>query len=151
MIQCNMGNGRIYPSGGFYGSNAKYNRVGDYQYANGLRGAIVKRKGDTDDHSNLPQFANTSDMYFRKNAKGVCQARVYINHATFLDFDWSHNHTNKGDGRKFECGTIHVQTWSRNSDGSFTQLSDDARMMSNEEIKKYGPLIRKFCKNVKFR
>lgn len=57
----------------------------------------------------------------------------------------------KGDGRRFECGFIHVQAWSRNRDGSFTRLSDDARMMSNEEIKRYGPLIRKFCKNVKFR
>lgn len=146
-----MGNGVIYPEGGFTGPNAQYDRIGDYKYANGLKGLIVKRKGDPDDHSNLPQFSNTSDMYFRQNKNGVCQGRVYVDHATFLDFDWSHNHTNKGDGRHFERGKVHVQVWTRNSDGSFTRLSNDARMMSNMEMKKYGPLIRKFCQDVKFR
>ena len=146
-----MGNGKVYPGGGFIGPDAKYERIGEYKYANGLRGSIVKRKVDTSDHSNLPQFANSSDMYFRQNSKGICQGRVYINHATFLDFDWSHNHTNNGDGRSFDIGTIHVQMWLKNSDGSFSRLSNDARMMNNSEIKKYGPLIRKFCKTVKFR
>lgn len=141
-----MGNGRIYPNGGFTGSIAKYERIGYCQYANGLRGSIVKRKNDTDGHSNLPQFANTSDVYFRQNTNGVCQARVYIDHATLLDFDWSHNHTNKGDGRCFERGTVHVQMWSRNSNGSFTRLSDDARIMSDSEINKYGALIKKIVK-----
>lgn len=146
-----MGNGIIYPEGGFSGKNAKYERIGDYKYANGLKGCIIKRKDDSNFHSNLPQFANTSDMYFRQNSKGVCQGRVYIDHATFLDFDWSHNHTNKSDGRIFKAGTIHVQIWTRNKDGSFSRKSDNARMMSNAEIKKYGPLIRKFCQNVRFR
>lgn len=146
-----MGNGIIYPEGGFSGKNAKYESIGPYLFANGLKGVIVKRIDDSDYHSNLPQFANTSDMYFRNNANGVCQGRVYIDHATFLDFDWSHRHTNKGDGRTFERGTIHVQMWSRNSDGSFTRHSDDARMMSNQEIQKYGPLIRKFCSEARFR
>ncbi|MGM9866561.1 MAG: hypothetical protein ACI303_01690 [Lepagella sp.] len=146
-----MGNGKVYPDGGFVGENAKYERIGDYKYANGLKGCIVKRKDGGEFHSNLPQFANTSDMYFRQNVNGVCQARVYIDHATFLDFDWSHNHTNKSDGRSFKAGTIHVQVWTRNSDGSFSRKSDNARMMSNAEMKKYGPLIRKFCPNVKFR
>lgn len=146
-----MGNGRIYPEGGFTGANAAYERIGDYKYANDLRGSIVKRKNDTADHSNLPQFANTSDMYFRQNANGVCQARVYIDHATFLDFDWSHRHTNKGNGRSFERGIVHVQMWTRDKDGSFIRLSDDARMMNNAEMKKYGPLIRLFCKDMKFR
>lgn len=146
-----MGNGKVYPDGGFTGPDAKYERVGEYKYANGLKGIIVKRKDDPHDHSNLPQFSNTSDMYFRQNAKGVCQGRVYIDHATFLDFDWSHNHTNKSDGRSFTIGTVHVQIWTRNPDGSFSRQSNDARMMSNDEIAKYGDLIRAFCPNVKFR
>ena len=146
-----MGNGKVYPDGGFNGTNAKYETVGGYKFANGLKGIVVRRKDDGDFHSNLPQFANTSDMYFRQNVNGVCQARVYINHATFLDFDWSHSHTNKGNGRSFERGTVHVQAWARNSDGSFTRMSNNARMMNNAEMKKYGPLIRKFFKDVKFR
>lgn len=146
-----MGNGKIYPDGGFYGTNAKYERIGDYKYANGLKGVVLKRKEDPNNHSNLPQFANTSDMYFRQNAKGVCQGRVYVDHATFLDFDWSHNHTNKGDGKHFEMGTIHVQIWARNSDGSFSRQSENARLMNNSEIAKYGALIRAYCPDVKFR
>ena len=146
-----MGNGRIYPEGGFYGASVKYESLGGYKYANGLKGIIVKRKDDPHNHSNLPQFANTSDMYFRQNAKGVCQGRVYVDHATLLDFDWSHNHTNKGDGRSFTMGTIHVQIWTRNSDGSFSRQSNDARLMSDAEIEKYGNLIRAFCPTVKFR
>lgn len=146
-----MGNGKIYPKGGFVGDKAKYERVGEYKFANGLKGVIVKRKDSTSAHSNLPQFANTSDMYFRENTKGVCQGRVYIDHATLLDFDWSHGHTNKGNGRNFSIGTIHVQIWTRNADGSFSRQSNDARLMSNEEIAKYGSLIRAFCPNVKFR
>lgn len=146
-----MGNGKVYPIGGFTGANAKYESIGSYKYANNLKGIIIKRKDDSTNHSNLPQFANTSDMYFRQNAKGVCQARVYVNHATFLDFDWSHNHTNKVDGHCFITGTIHVQAWTRNTDGSFSRQSSDARLMSNDEIAKYGSLIYIFCPNVKFR
>lgn len=71
-----MGNGKIYPDGGFTGKNAKYEPIGEYKFANGLKGVIVKRKDDGDFHSTLPQFANTSDMYFRQNANGVCQGRV---------------------------------------------------------------------------
>lgn len=146
-----MGNGKIYPEGGFYGTNAKYECVGGYKYANGLKGVIIKRKDDPYEHSNLPQFTNTSDMYFRQNAKGVCQGRVYVNHATFLDFDWSHNHTNRGDGRSFSIGTIHVQIWTRNNDGSFSRQSNDARLMNNSEMTRYEKLIRAFCPDVKFR
>lgn len=116
-----------------------------------MKGAIVRRKEDGVFHSNLPQFANTSNIYFRENKNGVCQARVYLDHASFLDFDWSHNHTNKINRRSFERGTVHVQMWTRNSDGSFTRNSDDARMMNNSEMTKYGPIIRKFCHDVKFR
>lgn len=47
-----MGNGKVYQSGGFTGTNAKYESVGDYKYANGLKGCIVKRKDDGDFHSN---------------------------------------------------------------------------------------------------
>lgn len=146
-----MGNAVVYPTGGFSGSNAQYDHVGTYKFANGLKGCIVKRKDARDFHSNLPKFANTSDMYFRQSVKGVCQGRVYVDHATFLDFDWSHNHTNKSDGRCFKVGTIHVQVWTKNSDGCFTRQSDNARMMSNAEIKRYGPLIRKFCSTAKFK
>lgn len=80
----------------------------------------------------------------------MCQARMYVGQKKYLDFDWSHIHTDI-DGRKFKNGTIHVQVWKQNKDGTFSRLNDNARGMNNAEIKKYGPLIRSFCRDVKFR
>jgi hypothetical protein len=99
----------------------------------------------------LPLYANTSDVYFRQNAKGVCLARVYIGQKTYLDFDWSHTHTNKGNGRHFPVGTVHVQIWQEQKDGTFKRLSNEARFMSNYEMKKYGQILKYFCPSVKFR
>ena len=99
----------------------------------------------------MPLYANTSDVYFRQNAKGVCLARVYIGQKTYLDFDWSHTHTNKGNGRHFPVGTVHVQIWQEQKDGTFKRLSNEARSMSNHEMKKYGPILKYFCPSVKFR
>lgn len=119
---------------------------------NGVKGRIVKRRGDPDTHTSLPQYAKTSEMYFRLNEKGVCQGRAYLDHKVVLDFDWSHNHTNKSKGhRTFKAGTIHVQMWAHHSDGTMTRLSNDARSMSNKEMKKYGPIIKSFCPWVKLR
>lgn len=68
----------------------------------------------------------------------------------FLILTGSHAHTNKGDGRKFERGTVHVQVWKQNKDGTFIRIND-ARSMSNAEMKKYGPILKDYCPSVKFR
>lgn len=113
---------------------------------------MIKKVGDRDTHTTLPYYSNTSDIYFRKNANGICQARVYVGQKMFLDFDWSHLHINKGgDGRAFKQGVVHVQVWKENKDGTFTRISNQARNMSNAEMKKYGPIIKAFCPDVKFR
>lgn len=131
---------------------SQYVSIGHARIVNGVKGRIVKRRGDSDTHSNLPNYSKTSDVYFRQNEKGVCQARVYLAHKVVVDFDWSHSHTNKGkDKRTFKAGTVHVQLWKQNSDGSFERLSKDARSMSNKEMKKYGPIIKAFCPWVKLR
>lgn len=116
-----------------------------------MKGSLIKKVGDKDTHTNLPYYSNTSEVYFRKNSKGVCQARVYVGRKMFLDFDWSHNHTNKDTGRLFKMGTVHVQVWEQNADGSFTRLSDNARGMNNAEINLYGQILRSFCPNIKLR
>ncbi len=131
--------------------NSEYVALTPAKTVNGVKGKLIKRRGDPDDHTNLPMFAKTSDVYFRQNKKGVCQARVYINQSVSIDFDWSHAHNNKGDKRNFPAGVIHVQIWVKQKDGSIKRLSNDARFMNNDEIKKYGPLIKKFCPTVKFR
>lgn len=73
-----------------------------------------------------------------------------------IDFDWSHVHVNTSNGRKFPIGTIHVQRYEyvgKDKAGKviYRRMSGEARMMNNEEMKKYGPIIKKFNPNVKFR
>lgn len=146
-----MGNSAEFLAGGRRGEDSEYVSIGSAKIVNNVKGRIVKRRGDSDTHSNLPRYADTSEVYFRKNANGVCQARVYLNNKMCIDFDWSHNHTNKGDNRSFKAGTVHVQVWKWHPDGSFTRLSNDARFANNAEMKKYGPIIKSFCSSVKFR
>ena len=148
-----MGNGvEFFKAIASGGAKCEYEAVGQAKIVGGIKGGIVKRKDATETHSNLPQYAVTSDMYFRKNNAGVCQGRVYLDHKVTLDFDWRHDHTNNGiDGRHFRRGVVHVQIWQQKPDGTFTRISNGARLMNNAEMKQYGPLIKTFCPGVKFR
>ena len=145
-----MGNGADFFSRDERGRRSEYVSLAPARTVNGVKGHLIKKAGDSDTHTNLPYYSNTSDVYFRQNKNGVCQARVYIGQKKYLDFDWSHPHTN-ADGRRFEKGTVHVQVWKQNKDGTFTRLSDDARSMNNAEMKKYGPILKDFCPSVKLR
>ena len=148
-----MGNQREYiKSGGFsqylYEDHKKFTP----KTVNGIRGKVVHYilDGGTD-HTGLPAYANTSDMYFRVGKDGnVVQGKVYIDRKHYLDFDWGHNHRNT-DGEVFQKGTIHVQIHTIGKDGKFIRLSNNARYMNNEEIAKYGGIIHAFNPDVKFR
>ena len=134
------------------GRSSEYVSLGRKETENGVTGHLIKKKGSKDTHTNLPRYANSSDVYFRQNAKGICQARVYIGQKMFLDFDWSHDHKNTdGSGRIFKEVHVHVQVWKENKDGSFTRVSESARSMSPAEMKKYGPIMKTFCPNIKLR
>lgn len=147
-----MGNGADFFSRDARGRSSEYVSLERAKTVNGVKGHLIKKVGDSDTHTNLPYYSNTSDVYFRKNANGVCQARVYIGQKQFLDFDWSHRHSNQGtDDRIFEKGHVHVQVWKENSDGSFSRLSNAARNMSPAEMKKYAPILKAFCPNIKLR
>ncbi|KWW27577.1 MAG: hypothetical protein AUK64_2126 [bacterium P201] len=145
-----MGNGADFFSRDERGRRSEYVSLEPARIVNGVKGHLIKKAGDSDTHTNLPYYSNTSDVYFRQNKNGVCQARVYVGQKKYLDFDWSHIHTNS-DGRKFDRGTVHVQVWKQNKDGSFSRISDNARSMSNAEMKKYGPILKDFCPSVKLR
>ena len=132
------------------GRCSEYVSIENAKIINGVKGHLIKKAGDSDTHTNLPYYSNSSDVYFRKNTNGVCQARVYVGQKMFLDFDWSHQHKNS-DGKSFDKGVVHVQMWKRNSDGTFTRLSNDARYMNNKEMTRYGALIKAYCPEVKFR
>lgn len=146
-----MGNGVDFFARDYAGRRSEYTSIMPSITVNGVKGHVIKKVGDSDTHTNLPFYANTSDVYFRQNSKGICQARVYIGQKLYLDFDWSHHHTNKGNGHSFKEGTVHVQVWERQKDGTYRRLSDDARSMSNAEMKKYGPILRQFCPWIKLR
>lgn len=77
-----------------------------------------------------------------------------------LDFDWDHTHVNKSDGKEFPKGTVHVQEYKivKFKDSKtgkwrdkFIRNSNNARLMTDAEIEKYGPIIRHFNPDVKFR
>ncbi|MGI6222389.1 MAG: hypothetical protein ACOYJG_02125 [Prevotella sp.] len=146
-----MGNGVDFFSRDEKGRRSEYVSLDPAKTVNGVKGHLIKKVGDKDTHTNLPYYSNTSDVYFRKNANGVCQARVYVGQKMFLDFDWSHAHNNESDGKLFPIGTVHVQMWIEGQDGFFHRLSDNARYMRDQEINIYGPILKAFCPNIKFR
>jgi hypothetical protein len=146
-----MGNQRQYlASGGF--SEYLYQDESERVTINGVTGKMISKITDpTGTHDGLPTYSNTSDIYFKKGDDGLAsQAKVYKDRKTVLDFDWNHEHKNR-NGRVFPKGTVHVQMYRVNSDGSLTRLSDNARSMNNHEMKKYGPILKYFNPNVKFR
>lgn len=145
-----MGNQREYiTSGGF--SQYLYEDYANFSpmTINGIRGKVLHYIGDGDkDHTGLPQYANTSDMYFRVGKDGsVIQGKVYVGRKQVIDFDWSHKHVNS-DGKTFPNGIVHVQVYEVDSNRVSHRLSDSARYMSNAEIAKYGPIIHAFNPNV---
>ena len=89
-----MGNGVNFFSRDEKGRRSEYEELMPSKIVNGVKGTLIKKIGDKDTHTGLPYYSNTSDVYFRKNKNGVCQARVYVGNKKYLDFDWSHNHKN---------------------------------------------------------
>lgn len=145
-----MGNQRKYLAcGGF--SEYLYKDESEKVTINGVTGKMISLIADpTGSQAGLPTYSNTSDIYFKKSIDGrASQAKVYKDRQTILDFDWNHDHKNS-DGRVFHKGTVHVQVYRKNSDGSLTRLKD-ARLMNNYEMKKYGPILKYFNPDVKFR
>lgn len=146
-----MGNERYFiKTGGF--SAYLYETVGQSFTCNGVTAKVVKLKTDKDGlHAGLPQCSNTSDMYLRLGPDGLpCQARLFVDRRSFLDFDWGHNHTNSS-GEHFEHGIVHVQSFIVNKNGERKRQSDHARLMTEEEIRLYGPILIHFNPNIRFR
>lgn len=150
-----MGNQRQYnPQCGF----SQYLYVSLPEWAtveiNGLRGKVVREVTSPDpSHTRLPTYSNTSDFYFKLGADGqIIQARLYIKRTSCLDFDWGHDHKNKqGNKMSFPKGVVHVQPYSVNEKDEVIRMSNEARLMTDEEIEKYGPIIHHFAPEVKFR
>lgn len=144
-----MGNQRQYNSQGEF-SEYIYTSVSESITINGIKGKVIeladKQGKDTE---RLPTYSNTSDIYFRRNAKNeIVQAKVYISREMVMDLDWDHSHRNGWNGEFFPAGTIHVQVYKKDKNGRFARLSNEARRMTAIEKEKYGPIIRYFNPNV---
>lgn len=145
-----MGSQRFYiASGGF--SEYLYKDESPRVTINGVTGKMISKcVGEKSTHDGLPTFSNTCDIYFKKGENGLAtQAKLYMGRRAVLDFDWDHDHTNS-DGRRFEMGTVHVQVYKVDEKGNIMRMSKNARKMTSEEVKKYGPIILHFNPSVKF-
>ncbi len=119
---------------------------------NDVRAKAIYHIDDSDKkHFGLPMYAETSDMYVRVINGEARQARLYADRKMVLDFDWDHSHTNGKKGEFFPKGTVHVQEYYVDKNGKTKRHSDKARLMTDAEIKKYGPIIHAFNPKVKFR
>ena len=58
-------------------------------------------------------------------------------------------HKNAGEKTVFPKGVVHVQSYSVSDIG--IRYSNNARLMTEAEIKKYGEILKAFNPNVKFR
>jgi len=131
-------------TGGF--SEYLYHQVGDVISANGVSGKVLAKEGDDRSHEGLPTYSNTSEVYFKlkEYTNIVEQARIYKDRQAVLDFDWGHDH------HEFKEGVVHVHEWYKNKNGKWVR-SSKARHLNNEEMKKYGDLLKKANPNIKFR
>lgn len=151
-----MGNARdLNPDGGFHLYSYMNHPMFSAVEINGLRAKVIKWIDDKDgNHTSLPAFADTSDIYLRTDPIGkVVQARVYVSRTMTIDFDWGHDHRNPGTPRseQFHKGTVHVHEHSALCNGKFDRDSNAARLMTDEEITRYGPVLRHFNSKVKFK
>ncbi len=103
--------------------------------------------------NDLPIESNSSDAYFKADVqKRVIQLRVYDEHThkAIMDIDFIDGHRNKKTGEVFPAGVAHVQEF-KMKNGVPVRDSKNARLMTEEEIAKWGDVIRLANPNVKFR
>lgn len=102
----------------------------------------VKRKND------LPIEANTSEAYFKSDANGeIIQLRVFdpITHKAIMDIDIGSSH-----GDDFPKGLAHIQEYKKGKKGKPKRVKS-ARLMTDSEVEKWGPLIKLANPKVRFR
>lgn len=140
-----MGNSRFYNAGGGFTVN-EYHQEGDTIYYDGLKGKIIVK--NEANKNGLPPHSGTSDFYAGKRTRTgeIIQVRFYKDRKQHIDFDWGHEHTNqKGDKSRFPMGTVHVHVY---ENGVRSRI---ARHMNNDEITRFGALLKSLNPDVKFR
>ena len=147
----NMGLQREYIESGGFSTYLYYQDGETIVSSNGVEGKVVVKIEGTA-YDGLPIFSNTSEVYLKRGKNGaIIQARIYKDRKPICDFDWDHPHKNKKGGEIFEKGVVHVQEFKQKPDGSWYRDSKRARYMSNDEISRYGELIKLADPNAKLR
>lgn len=99
----------------------------------------------------LPQYSSTSSAYIRKDGERYVQIREYHNRLVQKDIDLfvENNHTNK-NGEELDINVVHVHDWFKNKKGEWKRRYD-ARYLTEEEISKWGNLIKMIKPEIKLR
>ena len=112
--------------------------------AGNLTGEVLSKYNETIAHTGLPEYSNTSKIYFWRAKNGrIIQMRVFVDRKAAIDFDWGHTHG------QFEKGVVHVHLWTQDSKGHPCR-QEPHRTMTNAEISKYGDILRKADPHVRF-
>lgn len=139
-----MGAAKQYnPSGGFY--EYEYHQVGETIHYDGLQGKVIVKNNL---QTGLPPHSGKSDFYANIDAETgkIIQLRLNRSRASHIDFDWGHEHKNlDGSNLRFSEGIVHVHTYEK---GKRNRI---ARYMNNDEIKRFGALLKSLNPDVKFR
>ena len=144
-----MGGARAYnPAGGF--SSYEFRQDGETIKIGGVSAKVIVKIDDDGLQSGLPIHSNTPNVVYvnvQKNKNNPVQLRVFEGRTAHKDFDFGHPHEDKKTGKKYPKGVVHVQVFDENG----IRDNKHARYMNNEEIRKYGPILRYLNPNVKFR
>lgn len=126
----------LLPSGGF--REYLYHQVGETITANGISGKVIERIGGRPGHDGLPQYSNTSKVYFKMDENGrIEQARIYDGRRCVLDIDWGHNH------HEFKKGIAHVHEYISGKGSNLHRDEKYVRYLSDDEKREYGGLLLK--------
>jgi hypothetical protein len=145
-----MGLQKYYDKNGGFTVEQYYQVGPPITTSNGVEAKIVAKIGATP-FVGLPTYSKTSEVYLKANSNGnVVQARIYRDRKPVCDFDWDHAHRN-ADGEMFEKGVVHVQEFKRSPEGKWERQGKVARYMTDDEIARYGELLRKLKPDIRFR
>lgn len=128
-------------SGGF----SSYNYVHRGRITAGdLTGEVVSKYNEKVAHTGLPEYSDKAKIYFWRARNGnIIQMRIFVDRKAAFDFDWGHTHG------QFQKGVVHVHSWVLDSKGK-PHRQEPRRTMNNDEISKYGALLRKADPHVRF-
>ena len=143
-----MGGQSFYKKDGGF-SEYLYHQVGEAFEMNGFKCKTIDKIGGKLYHDGLPLYSNTSDIYFKKSDETgqIEQVRFYKGRQAVMDFDWGHPHGKNGE---FPEGVVHVQAFDFDSKTKKLRVLP-TRLMTDEEIVKFGEILKKVNPNIKFK